>query len=320
MMFPLSRLRKLAREMLSAKSTVQRIEEQMVKVRAELDKGLILNARTLMAAWNPDGPMQPFSDYEFQVFSQFGDDGIIQRLIRGLKIEEQTFVEFGVQDYSESNTRFLLINNNWRGLILDCSEESMDQVRRSVLHWRQDLTVATAFIDRDNINSLLSDNGFSGELGILSVDIDGNDYWVWEAINVVNPMIVIAEYNAVFGPHTAVSIPYDPKFYRTDAHSSNLYWGCSLGALAHLAEKKGYAFVGCNSHGNNSYFVRKDRLGSLKPVTVEEGYVESKFRESRDESGKLSYLGGAARLKAIEQLPVVEVTSGRLGPLNEFLA
>lgn len=320
MMYPINRLQKLAREMLNARSTVQRIEDELVRLRAESDKGLTLNARTLMAQWKADGPLQPFSDYEFRVFSQFGDDGIIQRLIRGLKIEQETFVEFGVQDYSESNTRFLLLNNNWRGLILDCSDEDMEKVRRSLIHWRHDLTVATAFIDRDNINSLISQNGFTGELGLLSVDIDGNDYWVWEAINVVNPVIVIAEYNAVFGPRAAVSIPYDPQFYRTDAHSSNLYWGCSLAALTHLAEKKGYAFVGCNSHGNNSYFVRKDSLGSLQPLSVEQGYVASKFRESRDEHGQLSYLGGTARQRAIEHLPVVEVQTGQQGPLKEFLA
>lgn len=319
MMFPLSRLQKLARELLNAKSTVQRIEQSVVDLRGEIEKGLILNARTLMAQWDPLGPLQPLGDYEFQVFSQFGDDGIIQRLIRGLGIRDDSFVEFGVQDYSESNTRFLLVNNNWRGLILDCSEEDMDKVRRSPLHWRQDLTVATAFIDRDNINSLLSENGFSGDLGILSVDIDGNDYWVWEAINVVNPVIVIVEYNAVFGSRAAVSIPYDPRFYRTDAHASNLYWGCSLAALVHLAEKKGYAFIGCNSHGNNSYFVRKDRLGSLRPLTAAEGYVESKFRESRDADGKLSFLRGESRQKTIEHLSVVEVTSGRQAPLKDFL-
>lgn len=318
-MFPLSRLKRLARELLHAKSTVERIEESLGKVRSELDKGLILNARALMANWDPNGPLQPFSDYEFQVFSQFGDDGIIQRLIRGLKITEESFIEFGVQDYSESNTRFLLLNNNWRGLILDCSEEAMAGVRRSPLHWRHDLTVASAFIDRDNINSLLEQNGFQGELGLLSVDIDGNDYWVWEAINVVNPVIVIVEYNAVFGSRAAVSIPYDPRFYRTDAHPSNLYWGCSLAALVHLAEKKGYAFIGCNSHGNNSYFVRKDRLGSLRPLTAAEGYVESKFRESRDPDGKLSFLRGESRQKTIEHLSVVEVTSGRQAPLKEFL-
>lgn len=318
MMFPLSRLKRLARELLHAKSTVERIEESLGKVRSELDKGLILNARALMANWDPNGPLQPFSDYEFQVFSQFGDDGIIQRLIRGLKITEESFIEFGVQDYSESNTRFLLLNNNWRGLILDCSEEAMAGVRRSPLHWRHDLTVASAFIDRDNINSLLEQNGFQGELGLLSVDIDGNDYWVWEAVRVVNPILVIAEYNSVFGPSAPVSIPYNPTFDRTAAHYSNLYWGCSLNALVHLAERKGYAFVGCNSHGNNSYFVRKDRLGSLRPLTASEGYVASRFRESRDPQGRLSYLGGATRRQAIEHLPVVDVTTGRTLPLKEM--
>jgi hypothetical protein len=107
-----------------------------------------------------------------------------------------------------------------------------------------------------------------------------------------------------------VSVPYDPRFVRGLAHYSHLYWGCSLKALCVLAARKGYSFVGCNSHGNNAYFVRNDHLGVLRPLTAEEGYVESRFRESRDRSGRLTFLGGSDRRAAIGELEVVNVISG----------
>lgn len=190
------------------------------------------------------------------MFSQFGDDGIIQYLehVLGIGPAHKVFIEFGVQDYTESNTRFLLLSDNWRGLVLDGSRAHVDCVRCDPISWRHDLTAAHAWIDRDNINDLIAIHGCAGEIGLLSIDLDGNDYWVWEAIRVVDPIIVVAEYNAVFGSRHAVTVAYDPQFDRTKAHDSNLYWGALLPALHFLAAKKGYAFVGTNSAGNNAYF------------------------------------------------------------------
>ena len=252
-----------------------------------------------------------FRDAEFKVFSQFGDDGIIQYLIGRLEIpaELSTFVEFGVQDYSESNTRFLLLNDNWRGLVMDGDEGSMESLKGRDLYWRHDLTALCRWIDRDNINAVLQDSGFSGPIGILSIDIDGNDYWVWQRIDVVQPIIVIVEYNSVFGARQAITVPYDPAFNRTKAHYSNLYWGASLPALESLAKRKGYAFVGSNLAGNNAYFVREGYIGrgGIVAITAEQGYVESRFRESRDEQGRLTYVGGAARRRMIAGMPVYDV-------------
>ncbi|MEX2188551.1 MAG: hypothetical protein WD875_17210 [Pirellulales bacterium] len=290
-------------------SSSKRWKSATAALRAELAEGRILAAQTAICQIAAAGVLPRLADAELRVFSQFGDDGIIQYLARLLDVQPTTFVEFGVENYTEANSRFLLINNNWRGLILDANVGYMESVRRDSIYWRHDLTAVAAFIDRDNINGLISDNGFRGDLGILSIDIDGNDYWVWERIDVVRPTIVIAEYNSVFGGRRAVSVPYDPAFYRTTAHYSNLYWGCSLAALCVLAERKGYGFVGCNSAGNNAYFVRNDRLGPLRPLTAEQGYVESRFRESRDTDGNLTYLAGEARRQAIAQMSVVDVAS-----------
>jgi len=203
---------------------------------------------------------------EFTVFSQFGEDGILQYLIRHCDQVPTSFVEFGVEDYREANSKLLLQQDNWRGLILDGSEAAMAAVRSRDLCWRFDLTAVAAFITRENINGLIRDNGFAGPLGVLSIDIDGNDYWVWERIDVVDPVIVVAEYNSVFGGTRAVSVPYDPAFVRGKAHHSNLYWGCSLAALVHLADRKGLDFVGCNRAGNNAFFVKRGR-SDLRPIS-----------------------------------------------------
>lgn len=291
-------------------SSSKRWKSATAALRVEIAETRMLAAQAAIRQIAAAGVLPRLADAELRVFSQFGDDGIIQYLVRLLDIRPTSFVEFGVENYTEANTRFLLVNDNWRGLILDANQGYMESVRRDSMYWRHDLTAVAAFIDRDNINGLIADQGFRGELGILSVDIDGNDYWVWERIDVVQPSLVIVEYNSVFGSRRAVTIPYDPAFYRTSAHFSNLYWGCSLKALCLLAERKGYAFVGCNSAGNNAYFVCRDRLGPLRPLSAEEGYVESRFRESRDADGNLTFLSGDARRQAIAHLGVVDVESG----------
>ncbi len=252
---------------------------------------------------------------EFKVFSQFGDDGIIQFLINKLPIQLSSFVEFGVENYEESNTRFLLIHNNWRGLVIDGAPAHIDYIKKDSLYWRHDLTAVASFITAENINKILIDNGFSGKLGLLSVDIDGNDYWVWKAISVADAEIVIAEYNSLFGVERAITVPYQADFYWLNAHYSGLYFGTSLLSLCDLAESKGYAFVGCNQAGNNAYFVKKGLLNSstgIKSLSAEEGFVESRFRQSRNQQGKLTFADKQASLKEIAGLPVVNTRTGIL--------
>ena len=274
---------------------------------------LILQGKTLALKNSERAPLSNLQDAEFSVFSQFGEDGIIQYLIQELGItrEESTFIEFGVQDYTESNTRFLLMNNNWNGLIFDGSKESMDYVRNQNFYWRHNLIAANAWINRDNINELIGDNGFSGNIGILSIDIDGNDYWVWEKIEIVNPLIVVVEWNSLFGSDHAISIPYDPNFQRAQAHYSHLFWGASISAFSHLAKRKGYSLLCSNTAGNNLFFVRNDRLGRLIPLDPSRAYIDSRFRESRDVYGRLNFLSGINRRLEILDMPIIDVTNGK---------
>ena len=263
-------------------------------------------------------PGTPFRDVEFKVFSQWGEDGILQHLIHHLQPKTKTFVEFGVESYVEANTRFLLINDNWRGLVIDGSEDNLSRLRQTETYWRYDLTAVTCFITPSNINEIIRANKFGPHLGILSVDIDGMDYWVFKAIEATAD-ILICEYNSVFGPEARVTIPPDDSFYRTTAHHSNLYYGMSLGAAAELASAKGYDLVGVNTAGNNAFFVNRNLNSPFKPVKPEECFVAAHFRESRSATGELTFLDFEGRQKAIADCLVYDLKTDKVRPFKEVL-
>ena len=249
------------------------------------------------------------NEQEFQVYSQWGEDGIIQFLLRHVEIKNRVFVEFGASNYLESNTRFLLVNNNWSGLVIDGDPLNVSSIRADPIYWRFNLKADCSFVTKDNINGLLERNGISGDIGLLSIDIDGNDYWVWKEIEVVSPRIVVIEYNSRFGPNRAVTIPYRENFTRQQAHHSLIYYGASLSALVNLGKQKGYTFVGCNNNGVNAFFVRSDLLVEpLQEVTVEAGYVAGKFREARDANGTLLFLTAEEEKAILNKLPLVDLT------------
>jgi len=288
------------------------------RVSRELSDTKVLLGAALARSLPRAGEAKSLAEAEFKVFSQFGDDGIIQYLVRSVGPVPATFIEFGVEDYRESNTRLLLVKDNWRGLVMDGSRKNIEALKCEDICWRHDLKAVHAFVDSSNVNSLFRENGFSGELGLLSIDVDGNDYWIWEAIDSVEPVIVVAEYNALFGARRAVTIPYVPRFRRDQAHYSNLFWGCSLKALTGLAQRKGYAFVGCNSAGNNAYFVKRERLGPLSGLEAGAAFVESRFREARDRQGRLTLVGGEERRQLIGDLQVFDLERQALVRIAEL--
>jgi hypothetical protein len=294
------------------------LHNRVVVLHNQIDDLKMLSSKMLIDHMNARGIYSSIHEVEFKVFSQCGDDGIIQYLIRNAEVDVEKFVEFGVESYSESNTRFLLMNNNWQGLVMDASAENVQRIKRQEYYWKHDLTAVHCWVDRENINTVIRDNGFSGLLGLLSIDIDGNDYWIWQSLDVVKPVITIVEYNSVFGDKHAITIPYDRAFNRTKAHYSNLYWGASLRALCILAEQKGYVFVGSNSSGNNAYFVKQDKIGRIRPCTIQEGYVESKFRDSRDTDGSLTFVARGERLKVIEDMPVYDLEKRRVIKIKDL--
>ncbi len=247
-------------------------------------------------------------EVEFQIFSQFGDDGIIQYLINKIEIQNKIFIEFGVENYKESNTRFLLINNKWSGLVIDGDTKNIDFIKSDVIYSNFDLHVECSFITKDNINNIIANflkRGYPSEIGLLSIDIDGNDYWIWKEINNINPVIVIIEYNSLFGPEKPWTIPYQDDFYRLKIDPLFQYWGVSIAALCHLGEDKGYDFIGCNSQGNNAYFIRKDKRGIFRKLSAAEGYNKALFREYLPDGFKI--LSFEERLNLIRGKPIFNV-------------
>lgn len=257
-------------------------------------------------------------DVEFRGFSQWGEDGILDWLVERLPGIPESFIEFGVENYRESNTRLLLWLRNWRGLVIDGSPANIADIRRQEISWRFDLMAIQAFIDRDNINDLLSSGKLGPEIGILSIDIDGNDYWIWKCIHAVSPIIVVCEYNAVLGDLRRLTIPYRADFDRSRAHYSNLYFGASVNALIELGKEKGYSFVGTNSNGCNAFFVRNDRAQEILAGLERISLYGSRIRESRNQGTGLSFLRGMSRLDPIRHLPIFDLDTDRALPLAEL--
>jgi hypothetical protein len=297
------------------------VQHQLNGLAEQVEQAKMLAAKSIALELRKQKDTVPLAQTEFKVFSQFGDDGIIQYIIAklALPVPEQRFVEFGVENYRESNTRFLLLNNNWSGLVMDGSEAHVSFIRQDPIYWKHDLTALARFITRENINSILREAGFHGRMGILSIDVDGNDYWIWEAITVVDPAVVIVEYNGLFGSREAVTIPYQPDFTRKNAHYSLLYWGTSLKALCQLAGQKDYVWIGCNSAGNNAYFVRKAEASSFHLPSLPEDFVAAKFREGRDLEGHLAYIGQQDGFALIKDLPVWDVSTSRMRLVSDLV-
>lgn len=262
--------------------------------------------------WNA---IRALGDVEFRVFSQWGEDGIIEWIVSRIPDIPQTVVEFGVEDYTESNTRFLVQHRNWRALVMDGSAANMNRLRSHRMYWHHDITAVVAFIDRENINGLISDHGFSGDIGILSIDLDGNDYWVWEAITVVSPWIVIAEYNTTLGDLKPLTIPYDQMFLRQDAHFSGQYFGASIRAIEKLADARNYTLLGSSRAGVNAFFVRNDVLCLLNGSVEDRKPVPALLRDGRAENGAMTYIGGIKRRDIIGSMTVHDIETGEKMPL-----
>ena len=242
-MYPIKRLKKTLNKLFKKDEVNQKLEELKI-----LNSKILINQNKQKSSKN-------INDHEFSVFSQFGEDGIIQFLINSLENVPKTFVEFGVENYVESNTRFLLINNNWRGLVLDADQENINQIKESYYFWKYDLAAEYKFINIENINEILNNYLEKKPLGILSVDIDGNDYWILKKIDFdkFKPIFLICEYNSLLGKENSITIPYNKNFIRKFNSEEKFYYGASIKAICNLADNKGYSLLGSNSNGNNLF-------------------------------------------------------------------
>jgi hypothetical protein len=251
---------------------------QAMIARHELDRGLeIAQFLENNLYQNPKyANSKRLNKHECQVFSQYGEDGIIQEIFNRIGTTNKYFIEFGVENGLESNSMNLLYKD-WKGLWIDGNPEYCAQIKRRFSDFigKDKLTISNSFITAENIQGLFQSAGSPTEPDLLSIDIDYNDYYVWQAIKDYNPRVVIIEYNSTFRPDTHFVVTYHAD--RTSDGTS--YFGASLLTYEKLAETKGYCLVGCSFSGANAFFVRKDLVSDLfeAPFTAENHYEPTRY-------------------------------------------
>jgi hypothetical protein len=202
----------------------------------------------------------------FRIRSQNEEDGLLLALFKRIGTTNRRCVEIGCGS-NGGNSGFLVQECGWTGLMVDANRASIATV--TVRYAGHAVTIVKHRVTREDVNQLLTVNGFSGELDLLSLDIDGNDYWVWEAITVCSPRVVVLEYNWLFGPDRAVTVPYDADF-KVGASGTRSYRGASLAAFAHLARRKGYRLVA--TERVNAVFLRSDVAPEIPAIAVAQGF------------------------------------------------
>ena len=159
----------------------------------------------------------------FKLFSQFEEDGLLLYVFSIIGMKYKTFIEFGADDGINSNSANLYYNHDFTGLYLDGNEKALNRGRYFYKKHRNPKAKAPsfkqAFITAENINKLIEDGGLKGDIGLLSIDIDGNDYWVWKAIDIVSPQVVIIETHNEFGLNDII-VPYDSEYFYPGKHTT----------------------------------------------------------------------------------------------------
>ena len=253
------------------------------------------------------------NEVDFKVFSQNGEDGIIDYLLFSLQIEKPKFIEIGVGDYYESNTRFLFERSSGDGLIIDIIDNFQKRVEKNIRLWRGNVKILNRKIDSENILATLKEFNFFDNIDLFSIDVDGIDYWILEKMPKKFCKLIVAEYNPYFGSNLEISVPNDKNFDRSKYHHSNLCFGASLKSIINLLDIKGFAFLGTNLFKNNAFFVNsdfKDNLFLEIPNNNElNSFTNASFRESRDINNKLNFIDPKDILNEIKKCKVVDLSS-----------
>lgn len=228
--------------------------DQIAALNRQTQIELALQYREWLAAGRP--PLR-FDEVEFRAFSQHGEDGILHYLFSVLGTTNRRVVEVCAGDGVECNAANLIINHGWEGMLFDGDAAKL---RFGRAYYRRNLNtlphppvLIQAWIEAETINSLFLAQGLSGPLDLFSLDMDGVDYWVWEALTCIQPRVIVLEYNAALGPERALTVPY-----RRDFRAQGRHWGASLPAFVKLGERKGYRLVGVEHSGVNAFFLRSD--------------------------------------------------------------
>lgn len=247
------------------------------------------------------GQLDGINRYEYSLFSQHGEDGIIRYIFDQIGFGQRYFLEFGFSP-RQCNSLRLMLEEHFQGLLIDRSQESCDFFSESARHFNiLNVRAVCQFLKCENLDETIRLGAFPRVFDFLSIDVDGNDYWFWKEIESVWARLVVIEYNAGLGPTWSATIPYDPEFRCAGIYPGEFFFGASLAALEKLGRRKGYRLMGCDSRGINAFFLRDDVLApEIQTLTSEAAY---KPHHNWLERG----IGVAEQLEIMKSLPYLEV-------------
>lgn len=248
------RLRIYLLEPLLARSSEHNVPDAATQIGLSLTYKIVAQSRTSLPS---------FREVGFKAYSQADEDGILLYIFSLIGTTDKRCVEIAAGDATECNTTNLIINHRWIGLLFDGNPDLVHRGQRFFRKHRATYPYPPKFvyawITRENVNSLILENGFDGEIDLLSLDVDGVDYWLWEAIEVISPRVVVIEYQDILGPERACTVPYRNDFCAQNHATRDQvldYAGASLTAFVKLGNHKGYRLVGCNAYGYNAFFIK----------------------------------------------------------------
>lgn len=266
---------------------------------AAIQKSLMMQYRTAHRTRAMSRPA--FEDVGFRVHSQHEEDGILLYIFSLIGILNRRCIEFAAGNGIECNTANLILNHRWIGLLCDADEEKTAVAREfygrhpDSRYWPP--TIITEWLTQDNVNDVIRSVGLEGEVDLLSIDVDGVDYWLWKAIECVRPSVVVTEFNHLWGPTKAMTVPYDDDFQAEFTAHGTDYAGASLQAFVRLGRAKGYRLVGTNTIATNAFFLRDDiQCDWLPAIDPEECFDHPRAR-----------FGIEHRLPGVKDKPWVEV-------------
>lgn len=244
---------------------------ESLSIAARVDKGTqILLAEKYKELLRTKAPLPRFDEVGFRTFSQFDEDGILHYIFSLIGTTNRRAVEACAGVGFECNAANLIVNHGWDAMLIDGSEENC-KVSWQFYTTRSDTQITPpkivhSWIEPETIDGIVTGNGFTGEIDLLTIDLDGIDYWIWKNITSINPRLVVVEYQ----PWWKADEPYTVKnikgyWYPNLAEKLPAYVGCSLGAYVNLAREKGYRLIGCNRNQLNAFFLRNDIAADIFP-------------------------------------------------------
>ena len=261
---------------------------------------------------------------EFRVYSQWGEDGILNYIFNVLDITKPKIFEIGAANFQECNSRFAAEFRNASVYAVDLHPELVQEVQNMDISWKNHIFPVQDRVTPDNIQFHEAEaRRLMSGIDVVSLDIDGNDYWCLKEMNLEGVSVVVVEVNPLFGTDISVTIPRNDYFDRSTAHHSNLYFGMSYMAATNLLEDKGFKCVGSNLAGNNIFYITEPLLHKfdrvLKNGIPRIGVSQWNVRESRDENGVLNFLTGQERINEISNCEIFDLESGALMKLQVAL-